>query len=229
MADSSSSLVKVRAMNEKTLLTLLSQTINQIIDRTVSHSWIDKEKEELSTHLADLAWNSLILMIRNCLANGKQATIEELGTFSFVNSEVTFHPTASLLEGAALTMTLPEGHQFLARQAVSYLQEALRIIDSIPTDVKVPAERQSRKQHPGPYQEVELPTPLAFMEQNEFLVDYLASISMLLRQQQLRLTPLGKGIPFEGGLNPRVGRGFGFVPMSDPPEEGLAHTKTKSP
>jgi hypothetical protein len=130
-------------MHEKTILTLLSQTVGQVIDQTVNQNWSIEEKNELSTHLADAAWNALIFMMRNCLANNQPVIIEELGRFERTDKGWTFHPAASLLEGATLKMTALEGHPFLAHQALFYLKESLAVMDRIPEDVKLPAEEQA--------------------------------------------------------------------------------------
>lgn len=171
-------------MHEKTILKLLSHTIGQIIDQTVRQEWSVDQKNELSAHLADAAWNGLILMIRNCLANNQPAIIEEFGRFEHTNDGWSFQPAASLLEGATLKMPSMEGHQLLAHQALFYLQETLDIVKKIPEDVKLHTEEKTE-------QAEEILIPLCSLGEEPkalFLSGRLRRMQVLLLMQALRLS-----------------------------------------
>ena len=128
-------------MDERTLLRLLTQIVNRFLADVGTELITDTSRRtELSKRLAEVAWNGLILLMRQCLAAGKPMILDELGRFEKRTRDDNwkFVPASSLEHAYALNLPVEEGYHRLARRALICLGEAKDLLDGIGGDLDVP-------------------------------------------------------------------------------------------
>lgn len=127
-------------MDEKSVLNLISQSVRHIL-REYGAGWDERAEQEVSDRVADVAWNCLILGMREMFSEGRPAAFDELGRFQLADGKWEFEPADSILEAGALSMNHEEGNQLMAVHALYYISQATSLIKRIPDEVILPRVR----------------------------------------------------------------------------------------
>lgn len=124
-------------MDEKIILQLLSRIIAKYLDE-IEHEWKSDQRKEISERVAKVAWNGLILLLRQTLTEKQTVTLSELGRFeSREGGEWRFLPAASLEEAYSFSLPAQEGVAESARCLLYFLKEAREILAALPSNPKI--------------------------------------------------------------------------------------------
>lgn len=131
-------------MEEKTILAMLTKVVARLLDEAAPGLGTES-REKLALHVADGAWNGLIVLLRQSLSGGQEVFLEDLGRFAWTEGHISLEPAAALTEAAALATPAEQGHRMIAAQALFLLHEGLRLVERTPPGMKLdPADVRFR-------------------------------------------------------------------------------------
>lgn len=121
-------------MDEQAAIDLLTRLIAKFVSKHFVSATLPADFPQ---NVANASWDALILLMRQTLATEHAVILRDLGVFERSADTWNFVPAASLTEVAALKVSVAEGHAQIAAMAVFHLENATRLLNNLPREVRV--------------------------------------------------------------------------------------------
>jgi hypothetical protein len=122
-------------MTEDTLVALLTQMLKPTL-RGLPAARSDRDRDAQAAAVAEAAWSALVLLLRQSLATGEPAALEDIGHFERTAREIRFVPAAALLDAASLADAPADAHAWKVERAVLYLREGVALLQTVPPEAR---------------------------------------------------------------------------------------------